>query len=121
MRRYDTNASEKIGIPSIVLMERAALEVCRRAEEILEKQGTILVLCGVGNNGADGLASARLLAAKGYKVEVIICGKEEKATAQWQIQKKILEHYRVKIGNKLGGDGYTVIIDAMFGVGLHRA
>ena len=121
MKRYDTNASKEIGIPSIVLMERAALEVCRRAEEILEKRGTILVLCGVGNNGADGLASARLLAAKDYDVEVIICGKEEKATAQWQIQKKILEHYPVKIGNKPKEDGYTVIIDAMFGVGLHRS
>lgn len=64
MREYDRNTIERIGIPACVLMERAALA----AVEIIEEHcagyggaGHVLVMAGMGNNGGDGLAVARLL------------------------------------------------------------
>ncbi len=63
MRDFDRAAIEDYGIPSIVLMENAALRVV----EFLEAKFAplagkkIVILCGKGNNGGDGLAIARLL------------------------------------------------------------
>ena len=59
MKEADLYTIEKIGIMSVVLMERAALAV---ADEIIREErepGRILVICGTGNNGGDGLAVAR--------------------------------------------------------------
>ena len=67
MRAYDTYTIEKIGIPAMVLMERAALAVRECVMERLSqggngRDGTVLCVCGTGNNGGDGLCLARLLA-----------------------------------------------------------
>lgn len=88
----------------------------RRAGE----KRTALVMAGTGNNGGDGLALARLLASRGYAVEVWCVGSLEKATEQWKSQRAILENYSVKFCGKPAGTEYTVIIDALFGVGLCR-
>ena len=57
MKALDANTIEKAGIPSLVLMERAALQT---VTEIIKRVNTkdkekILVVCGTGNNGGDGL------------------------------------------------------------------
>ena len=56
MKAADAYAIEQIGIPSVVLMERAALAVAEKAEEILKREQaeTVWSVCGFGNNGADG-------------------------------------------------------------------
>lgn len=128
MRRYDANTIEKIGIPGMVLMERAALAARDTVLEILEKSaGTraeksvgVLVLAGMGNNGGDGLALARLLSEAGVRVTVWCVGEEEKASAQWRQQRHILEHYGVCQVSAPDADAYTVLVDALFGVGLSR-
>jgi NAD(P)H-hydrate epimerase len=60
MSDCDARTSQVIGIPSLVLMERAALSVADGAEEYLTKNskihGSVLIVAGRGNNGADGLA-----------------------------------------------------------------
>ena len=66
MRRYERNTIEKIGVPALVLMERAALQALMEVNSYLcdLPEGlprTVLILAGVGNNGGDGLALARLL------------------------------------------------------------
>src|SRR5688572_12706158 len=63
MRDFDRAATEEYGIPSIVLMENAALRVVEFLEmkfAPLQKK-RIAVVCGKGNNGGDGLAIARHL------------------------------------------------------------
>lgn len=122
MKRYDQAAIHKIGIPAMVLIERAALST---VEEIVSRLGggylgNVLVLCGYGNNGADGLAVARLLSEKGGIVTVICCGREENASAEWICQRRILENYPVDIGSKFEAGEYNILIDALFGVGLSR-
>lgn len=122
MKEYDENTIEKIGIPALVLMERAALQAFGRIEKFLQNcrqtEKTALVMAGHGNNGGDGLALARLLAERGIAVEVWCVGSEERATVQWKTQKKILEHYPVEYSTKPSRAEYTIVIDALFGVGL---
>lgn len=124
MRRYDANTIEKIGIPGMVLMERAALAaaecVLARIGDLKKTDPGILILAGTGNNGGDGLALARLLSERGAEPEVWIVGDEAKASAQWTEQKHILEHYRVILSGKPMREKYDVLVDALFGVGLSR-
>lgn len=134
MKKYDYNTIEKIGIPGMVLMERAAIAVLAQIERYFAVQKRIaqdnfekgkagiriLVLAGMGNNGGDGLALARLLVEKGYSVDVWCVGNEEKASEQWRKQREILQNYPVKVGTKVADGEYTILVDALFGVGLSR-
>lgn len=129
MRHYDANTIERIKIPGMVLMERAALSardtVLGIQREKLQSGGcdgtfTVLIMAGMGNNGGDGLALARLLAEAGLCVTIWCVGDEEKASAQWKQQRHILEHYRVSFVQEPVSDKYSVLVDALFGVGLSR-
>ena len=139
MRQYDSNTIEKTGIPGMVLMERAALCAFHVIEErfgaafpmsrkrgascasgIPDKRISVLILAGTGNNGGDGLALARLLSEAGYDVEVWGVGDPDKASAQWKSQNKIMIHYPLEFGGKPRKEEYTIIVDALFGVGLSR-
>ena len=62
MKEYDNNTISKIGVPSLVLMERAALALRDIIFEKISRPDTALIVVGVGNNGADGLALAIMLA-----------------------------------------------------------
>ncbi len=64
MRLCDSHTICDLGIPSRVLMERAARAVvsCLYKESALFPEGPVMVLCGSGNNGGDGFAAARLIA-----------------------------------------------------------
>lgn len=121
MRRLDHNTIEKIGIPACVLMERAALAA---VEAVVSHgsggSGPVLVMAGMGNNGGDGLAAARLLAERGYEVEVWCVGEETKASEQWRRQREILTHYPAAFTETPDRREYQVMIDALFGVGLSR-
>lgn len=123
MRRYDKNTIEKVGIPGMVLMERAALAM-RQAltQELGDLSGKrVLIAVGAGNNGGDGLALARLLQEAGCLVDIRCVGKEEKASSQWKEQKRILENYSVTYVSNPAGREYNIIVDALFGIGLDRA
>ena len=72
MKDLDSTTIREIGVPSEVLMERAALKVVEETEKYLQKDERILVVCGSGNNGGDGIAVARLFHLKGIRVEFLI-------------------------------------------------
>jgi NAD(P)H-hydrate epimerase len=124
MKEYDRRTIEEIGIGADVLMERAALAAYERVEAhvkgLVFAEKTAFLLVGYGNNGGDGLALARLLAEEGFLVEVMCVGKEESASEGWKRQRKILEHYRIRYSTKPLCREYTIIVDALFGVGLKR-
>ncbi|MCA9548206.1 MAG: NAD(P)H-hydrate epimerase, partial [Myxococcales bacterium] len=71
MRAVDRHAIESLGIPGVALMENAARHVAAFAARCTRRGGRIGVVCGGGNNGGDGLAAARHLAAWGFDVEVV--------------------------------------------------
>jgi NAD(P)H-hydrate epimerase len=75
MRQMDRAAIEEDGIPELLLMENAGLA----ATQVIAKQYALggrrwLILCGVGNNGGDGLVVARQLHSRGAEVQVILLG-----------------------------------------------
>ncbi|MCM1026880.1 MAG: NAD(P)H-hydrate dehydratase [Roseburia sp.] len=122
MRSYDRYMIEEVGIPAAVLMERAALAAFERIREYCREIGgnCVLVMAGTGNNGGDGLALARLLAEAGYRTEVWCPGDEARGSELWKLQRKILSRYPVSFVTKPGREEYTILVDALFGVGLSR-
>lgn len=126
MRRMDAHTIHTMGIPSIILMEHAAQGVVSGMEDCLDRQSLILVICGSGNNGADGLAVARLLSHKEYKVHIALVGNEAHATEEWHTQRTICKNLNIPVyegameGESLKAAGYTHLVDCLFGTGLSR-
>ncbi len=122
MKEVDHYTIDTIGIPSLVLMERAALAVVYEIEKLVNKKNRIWVLCGNGNNGGDGIAIARLLHLKGYGTTAILAGKRESATKETMIQLEIakkVEVHLVDYPDFIFGE-CDLLVDALFGVGLNR-
>ncbi|MBQ8279357.1 MAG: NAD(P)H-hydrate dehydratase [Roseburia sp.] len=121
MRQYDSNTIDVRKVPALLLMEQAALAACEEIEKIANKSEPLLIVCGVGNNGGDGLAIGRILFLKGFSVELVLVGDEEKATEQNKKQKEILSAYGITILKEIPANKqYQMVIDAVFGVGLTR-
>lgn len=120
MKALDTNTIENMGIPSCVLMERAALATVEEMRKHFREKEHVLVVCGSGNNGGDGIAIARLLHLSGIFAELWLLGKEEKMTAETARQLQIARSYSVPEVNNPKLCEYTTIVDAIFGVGLSR-
>lgn len=129
MRAIDQDTIQNIGIPSLMLMERAAECVARKAEQLCDQKTLqILAICGVGNNGADGVAAARMLYLHGFDVLVVVVGNEAHATKEFEVQKGIAEKLEIPVvdwehflhGEDEQKAGDRAIIDAVFGVGLSR-
>lgn len=102
MSDCDARTSQVIGIPSLVLMERAALSVADGADEYLKKNnkehGSVLIVAGRGNNGADGLAAGRILLDRGYTVYFLRLAGPISPGSSFDVQKRILDHYGIQIG-----------------------
>lgn len=120
MSEIDQYAINNVGIPSLVLMEKAAMKLVELLTKKHDKTERILAVCGTGNNGGDGVASARMLHELGYSVDVYLVGEEEHASEQMKVQLKIIRNLGMSILNSAKISEYTVIIDALFGVGLKR-
>ncbi len=120
MKACDRDTIDRIGMPALVLMERAAWGVY---EEIMTKgplPKRVLVVAGVGNNGGDGLAAGRMLALKGCRVDFFMAGNPDKASEETKVQMKILHNLGFSIQRKLEDAEYDMVIDALFGIGLSR-
>lgn len=119
-KAIDSYTIDKIGIPSLVLQERAAKSVADVITERMDGKKRVAVICGTGNNGADGLAIARLLLEQSIKVTVFVIGEESFTTPEWKTQHEILQHLGISFGKVTDFAEYDVIVDAIFGIGLTR-
>lgn len=126
MKQIDADTIERIGIPSMVLMERAALAVTAAVEEMAAEAGVcparVWIACGTGNNGADGIAVGRMLCGKGYEVTVLLAGNLDHATPEHCSQQAIAEQLGVTLVeyHDFIPGSCDIIVDAIFGIGLHR-
>ncbi len=120
MQAIDAYTMDKIGIPSAVLMERAALSVVEEIERLNASHGRVLIVVEGGNNGGDGLAVGRILLERGYKVDIYYIGGFEKVSQGFQQQWSILHHMGVRFRKTIPNKEYAVIVDGIFGVGLSR-
>lgn len=126
MKLFEETVIEMMGIPSLVLMERAALAVAAEIQAyagtrlLREEEKSLLVVAGSGNNGADGLALARIMSAEGWQVTVYPVGAGGHCTREWERQHKIMGYYPVREVSNWPHEEYTVMVDALFGIGLSR-
>ena len=94
MKQADTWSIKEFGMESLILMERAALCAAQHIMSV-QKPGCVFIMCGMGNNGADGLAMARILSQNGWSVRIAAIGQIEKATKEWLYQKSLLDKMEI--------------------------
>lgn len=77
MRSADAYCENKLNIPTLKLMSRAAVALTKICTKAAPSPCSVLFLCGKGNNAGDGFAAARLMKEGGYDVTVaLLCGRE---------------------------------------------
>ncbi len=125
IRTWDAHTMEHHQITSIDLMEQAAVAFAEWfASEYSSKNRKIYVICGVGNNGGDGFAVARLLSGWKYDIRVIHCLISLQLSKDCALNKERLVNIPSLDLNV--GDNFpsiqtgSIIIDAIFGSGLNR-
>lgn len=127
-RKVDNYSIENIGIPSIVLMENAALKIVSNID--LQLNNRFVIVCGKGNNGGDGLAVARHLHCLNKEVEVFIIEKSKNGTKDFKINYNILKNMNLNIKTIRDYEDLDylresimksdMVLDAIFGIGLSR-
>lgn len=121
MKAADQYTIQKLEVPSLELMEHAAQACVQVLEDEKVDLSHVCVVCGSGNNGGDGFAIARILQNNRYSVETFCVGNPEHYTEETQEQMHRLQECGGKITYGMPQeDSYSVIIDAVFGVGLSR-
>ena len=125
MRELDRAAIEDFSVPSLSLMENAALSSVNAFLDIVSPKCSVAVFCGTGNNGGDGYAAARILHEIGFNVRCFVLGDINNMTKDATKMCEKLESVGVSAEpfSKDAHD-YTLhaggIIDAIFGIGLTR-
>jgi hydroxyethylthiazole kinase-like uncharacterized protein yjeF len=127
LSKADKVSMEKQGVDSVDLMERAAVKLFHWLHGRLQGASVkIHLFCGVGNNGGDGMALARLLAKEGYSLVVYVVNFSDKRSKDFLINLDRLKEsgqWPVVLDRDtelptMGKD--DIIVDAIFGVGLNR-
>lgn len=120
MKRCDSDTITRLGVPSLVLMERAALAAVSVFYERKLPLTRVLVLCGTGNNGGDGVAVARILAERGVKAVLAMPGDRKKCSQETEAQLAIAAQYGLAVSKEIPPGDYSLAVDALFGIGLSR-
>ncbi|MGE4485579.1 MAG: NAD(P)H-hydrate dehydratase [Oscillospiraceae bacterium] len=128
MKQLDSSAIDGLGIPSTLLMTNAARCIAEAALDFIGDGGSAAILCGSGNNGGDGVAAALFLLKRGAAVRAFLVGSRGHMTADTlEMERRLIEAGGLLEAFDPGsGDinnyikSCTVIIDALFGVGLNR-
>ncbi|MCX8057236.1 MAG: NAD(P)H-hydrate dehydratase [Ignavibacteria bacterium] len=135
IKELDQKATEIFNIPSLVLMENAAIGVVDFISKLSNEKSVenVLIMCGVGNNGGDGFAVARHLTNRGYNVCVVLIGDTNKLRNDAKINFDIIQKISKtetnlklfinpssfnKIKNLFDAP-FDLLVDALFGTGLN--
>ena len=114
-------AAAGTGILSLELMEAAGLAIAKLVQGFCARR-PVVVLCGPGNNGGDGLVAARHLSAAGWQVLVALHGTADRVEGdaaanlkRWRAQGHAVVPMEPGVL-----DGQPLVVDALFGAGLNR-
>ena len=131
MRNIDRRATERFGVPSIVLMENAAIAVVDAIFERYPDSDRVAVVCGTGQNGGDGFAVARHLENRGVVPVIVIVGDRAAIRGDALTNLTICERLGIPIFEITNDDEISgglahaadadIVVDAIFGTGLNRA
>lgn len=128
IRELDQFTIEHEPITSIDLMERASVAFVDRLLSIIQYGANVMICCGTGNNGGDGLVVAKYLKFAGFPVKIFVIGNEESGTADFKTnlikaKEANLKVIYIKSASDLGllaPERCEVLIDAILGSGLSR-
>jgi NAD(P)H-hydrate epimerase len=132
MREIEKIAIEELGIPSILLMENASLRLAEHCVNALDgiKNPNVVIVCGQGNNGGDGMALACLLHEKGVETRIIFVGDINTVKGDPAIYFAIIKKLNIPVEQlPLNGNPTDIssvikncdlVVDAMLGTGLSR-
>lgn len=114
---------ETIGLPSIVLMENAAIGSAAIARRLLDDQpGAVVVVCGSGENGGDGYAMARHLLIAGCAVQLVAVASPRAGSAA-AVNAAAAARLGIPVSANLAtidAPPRSLIVDCIFGIGLDR-
>lgn len=130
IQELDRWAIEKIGIPSLALMENAGHGVAREIYKKLkhQKKYSVVIVCGTGNNGGDGFVAARYLNNWGVKPQVFLVGDITELKKDALVNYRVAKNLRISV-KSIDGLNYAfkkslqtadLVVDAIFGMGLNR-
>lgn len=111
----DKRCYEEFFLTEDILMEHASNGMKQYIEDIFEENKSVLIVCGSGNNGADGLALARLLYKK---FDVSLYLQNETKSEMGKIQLKRVNSLEIKIVNELFES--DIVVDCLYGTGLNK-
>ena len=127
IREADAYTIANEPIASIDLMERASAACYQWLKKRVDSQRRVLVFCGLGNNGGDGLVIARMMARDNFNVEIYITRYSDKCSDDFRFNyDRLMNVGSDKIKNLRDGDTLPsilpddVVIDAIFGSGLGK-
>lgn len=115
------------GIQSADLVERAAQACAAHILQQFSSETPFVFLCGMGNNGADGLALARILMHHGYGIKVFVLQHKEQGTPEYKANLNQLLKVNAALVDYVAPESFladihpqVVLIDAILGIGLTR-
>ena len=116
MRAADEYTMKTLGVPSLLLMERAGIALADEAESMTA--GKIVCVCGGGNNGGDGFVCARILKSRGREVAVVFYAEKQSADCRINMEKWVSTGGEIL--EKIPED-VALIVDCMYGTGFRGA
>jgi ADP-dependent NAD(P)H-hydrate dehydratase / NAD(P)H-hydrate epimerase len=125
-KKWDQYTISNKPISSADLMENAAKACIKWLEDNMGNEEHFMVFCGVGNNGGDGLAIARMLHLQQCTVEVYVVGNYDRCTKDFssnydRLQDDEIQVTRIESAAHFPNiTGHSIIIDAIFGTGLNQ-
>ncbi|MEO8215797.1 MAG: NAD(P)H-hydrate dehydratase [Acidobacteriota bacterium] len=130
MQSIDRRATEQFLIPSILLMENAALAVAQAIRSRFPEADPVAIFCGSGSNGGDGFAVARHLESLGVTPLILIIAEKSMIKGDARINLEICERLRLPLYELTDDDTLEeglarasqadLVVDAIFGTGLNR-
>jgi NAD(P)H-hydrate epimerase len=130
MRRADRRATERYGVPSLLLMEnagRGAADAIERALGVVEGR-RVAVVCGKGNNGGDGFVVARHLLGRGARISAWLVGRADEVRGDARVNLDALQRAGETVAEAPDADAVArlsaqvraadIVVDALLGTGV---
>lgn len=128
MRHMDRRTIEEYDMPGLLLMENAGLQVVHQVERRFGswRGKRVLVLCGGGNNGGDGMVVARHAAQRGAEVQIVLATDPAKVTGDALTNLRIVQKLGLPLHVLHSADeltsiwkqGWHLVVDALLGTGV---
>ena len=115
----DRRCYDEYGLTEDILMEHAAEGMASYIRSHFPEGSSILIVAGMGNNGADGIVLARLL-YKRYEIALVVPFGAKSSMAKLQLER--VKKLGIVVAEEIEDENEQadIVVDALFGAGLNR-